>query len=79
MRHDVQAALGTLSRQQRACVVLRFWDDLTVREIAAALGVAEGTVKRYLSTAVARLADVLGPGTVPVPEETILVREGDLR
>ena len=79
VRHDVQAALGTLSRQQRACVVLRFWDDLTVREIAAALGVAEGTVKRYLSTAVARLADVLGPGTVPVPEETILVREGDLR
>jgi len=78
-RQDVQAALDTLSRQQRACVVLRFWDDLTVREIAGVLGVAEGTVKRYLSTAVARLGDLLGPDAVPMPDETVLVQGGDPR
>jgi RNA polymerase sigma-70 factor (ECF subfamily) len=75
-RQDVQRALDGLSRQQRACVVLRFWDDLTVREIAGVLGVADGTVKRYLSTAVARLAEVLGPQTVLLPEETVLVEGG---
>jgi RNA polymerase sigma-70 factor (ECF subfamily) len=74
-RQDVQAALDGLSRQQRACVVLRFWDDLTVPEIAGTLGIAEGTVKRYLSTAVGRLAEVLGPQTV-LPDETVLIEGG---
>ena len=78
-RHDVQAALDGLSRRQRACVVLRYWDDLQVRDIAAVLGVAEGTVKRYLSTAVARLAEVLGPQAALLPSETVLVHEGDRR
>lgn len=81
-RRDVQDALDTLSPQQRACVVLRYWDDLTVREIAGVLGIAEGTVKRYLSTAVARLGDALGPRAADgadTPDETILVHGGDPR
>jgi DNA-directed RNA polymerase specialized sigma24 family protein len=40
--------------------VLRFYDDLTVPQIAAQLGLADGTVKRYLADASARLAEVLG-------------------
>jgi DNA-directed RNA polymerase specialized sigma24 family protein len=59
--------------------VLRYWDDLQVRDIAAVLGIAEGTVKRYLSTAVARLAEVLGPQAALLPSETVLVHEGDRR
>jgi RNA polymerase sigma-70 factor (ECF subfamily) len=58
---DVQAALRALSPQQRACVVLRFYDDLTVPEIADRLGLAAGTVKRYLSLAMAHLEGLLGP------------------
>jgi RNA polymerase sigma factor (sigma-70 family) len=54
-------ALGDLSPRQRACVVLRYYQDLPVAEIASALGVAEGTVKRHLSEAIARLALRLSP------------------
>lgn len=60
-RHDVQAALDQLSPQQRACVVLRYYDDLAVPDIAERLGLAPGTVKRYLSVAVGRLGGILGP------------------
>ena len=58
---DVRAALGLLSPQERACVVLRHFDDLTVPVIAETLGLAEGTVKRYLSDAHTKLGVVLTP------------------
>ena len=58
---DVRAALATLRPQPRACVVLRFYDDLTVPEIADRLGLAQGTVKRYLSDAASALEELLGP------------------
>jgi DNA-directed RNA polymerase specialized sigma24 family protein len=35
---------------------LRYYEDLPVAEIAKALGVAEGTVKRYLSEALPQMA-----------------------
>ncbi|MBB6565623.1 SigE family RNA polymerase sigma factor [Kribbella sandramycini] len=63
---DVRRALGTLSPKQRACVVLRYYEDLTVPEIADQLGCAQGTVKRHLSDARVKLATQLA-----VPEETM--------
>lgn len=57
---DVQRALATLSPRERACVVLRYYDDCTVAQVAAQLGLADGTVKRYLADASAKLAAVLG-------------------
>lgn len=65
-RLDVQEALATLSPRERACVVLRHYDDLPIADVAGRLGLSVGTVKRYLSDAHRRLADVLGadaPGT----------------
>lgn len=59
-RTDVQDALASLSPQQRAVVVMRYYDDLTVGAIADRLGIADGTVKRYLSVAGTRLATLLG-------------------
>lgn len=56
---EVRRALSTLSPRQRACVVLRYYEDLTVAEIAAELGCAEGTVKRHLADARAKLATQL--------------------
>ncbi len=56
---DVRAALRELPPREQVCVVLRFFDDLTVPQIAARLGIAEGTVKRYLSDARARLLPLL--------------------
>ena len=60
-RVDVVEALRHLPRQQRACVVLRFYEDLTVAEIAQQLSVSEGAVKRYLSMGVRALEALLGP------------------
>lgn len=57
---DVQRALAALSPRERACVVLRYYDDCTVHQVALQLGIAEGTVKRYLSDASAKLAAELG-------------------
>lgn len=56
---DVRAALRLLTPRERACIVLRFFDDLTVPQIADRLRLAQGTVKRYLSDASARLAVLL--------------------
>jgi RNA polymerase sigma-70 factor (ECF subfamily) len=78
-RRDVRAALARLAPQQRACVVLRYYDDLTVPEIADRMGLAEGTVKRYLSLAVGRLEDLLGPLAPPLAATTVLVTDGDAR
>jgi RNA polymerase sigma factor (sigma-70 family) len=58
-RADVAAALGRLAPRERACVVLRYFEDLTVPQVADALNLAQGTVKRYLSDATATLRDVL--------------------
>ncbi len=56
---DVRAALDLLTPQERACVIAFYYDDLTVAAVAAQLGLAEGTVKRYLANARGRLRGVL--------------------
>jgi RNA polymerase sigma-70 factor (ECF subfamily) len=58
-RADVAAALARLAPRERACVVLRYFEDLTVPQIAEALGLAQGTVKRYLADATGTLRSVL--------------------
>lgn len=56
---DVGAALNHLSPRERACIVLRHFDDLPVAEIAAELRIGEGAVKRYLFDATRKLRDLL--------------------
>ena len=63
---DVRSALALLAPRERACVALRYFDDLPVRDIAAELGIGEGAVKRYLSDGTRKLRDVLG---VAVPAD----------
>jgi RNA polymerase sigma-70 factor (sigma-E family) len=48
-------ALAGLPPRQRAAVVLRYWEDLSITETAALLGVSAGTVKSQVSRALAAL------------------------
>ena len=59
-RDAVALALEALTPQVRACVVLRYYDDLTVAQIADRLGLALGTVKRYLHDGGVALRGELG-------------------
>jgi|SRR5215469_12172434 len=59
IRDAVLTAMDGLSARQRACIVLRFYEDLPVAEVARVLGLQVGTVSRYLSEAVARLGELL--------------------
>ncbi|MCU1401602.1 MAG: putative polymerase ECF-subfamily sigma factor [Acidimicrobiales bacterium] len=52
-------AVRALPAQQRAAVVLRYVDDLSVAEIAIVLKVADGTVKSSLSRARTTLSKML--------------------
>lgn len=48
-RLDLMRRLRSLAPRQAACLVLRYYDDLAVADIARALGIGQGSVKRYLS------------------------------
>lgn len=58
---DVQRALLALSTQQRVCLVLHYYVDLPVAEIADMLNVSAGTVKRHLVDGRQRLGRLLRP------------------
>lgn len=55
-RLDLWQELSRLAPRERACVVLRYYDDLTVDGIASELGISSGAVKRYLSDGLAKMA-----------------------
>ena len=58
-RDEVVRALGTLPVRMRAVLVLRFFDDLTEAQTAAALGCGVGTVKSQTSRGLARMRALL--------------------
>lgn len=60
-RTAVSAALRRLPTRQREAVVLRYYGQLTESEIAAAMGVSNGSVKSYLHRGMAALTTTLEP------------------
>ena len=58
-RDELGRALESLNPDQRIVVVLRFWADLTVDDIAARLGVPAGTVKSRLHHSLRALRSTL--------------------
>jgi RNA polymerase sigma-70 factor (ECF subfamily) len=53
------AALRSLSPRQRAVFILRHYEDLSLEEIGASLGLEVGTVKAHMARAVAKLREDL--------------------
>ena len=56
---ELFAAFDELSVQQRAVTYLTYWQDMSVAQVAATLGVSDGTVRRQLARARDRLRGVL--------------------
>ena len=61
MRRIVEQALGRLSSEEREVVLLRHFEGMKFREVAATLGISESTVKSRMRYAMDKLANVLRP------------------
>ena len=59
-RQALRRALALLPARQRACVVLRFYEDLSEAQVADVLDCSVGTVKSSTSRALVRLRAELG-------------------
>ncbi|MGA2864070.1 MAG: RNA polymerase sigma factor [Verrucomicrobiota bacterium] len=55
----LQQALGRLSLPHREVVILRFYEDMKIHEIAAHLGISRGTVKSRLHYSIERLQQLV--------------------
>lgn len=64
-RLDIRRAMDSLSPRERACVALRYLEDLSVEHTAAQLGLSTGAVKRYVHDGLARLNAALGTSASP--------------
>jgi RNA polymerase sigma-70 factor (sigma-E family) len=62
-RMVLQRALVEVPPRQRAALVLRFWEDLSVDETAKALGCSAGTVKSQVSRGLAAMRELVPANT----------------
>jgi RNA polymerase sigma factor (sigma-70 family) len=62
LRLAMATVLSGLPRRQREVVVLRFLVGLAPADVAAALGIGQGSMRRYLDRALRRLRERLGDG-----------------
>jgi RNA polymerase sigma factor (sigma-70 family) len=72
-RIDLHEELRKLTPRERACLVLRYYDDLKVDDIAETLELSSGAVKRYVSDGLAKMAISLTepePHSMPAPERS---------
>lgn len=61
--------LRGLPPRQRAAIVLRYYEDLSVTQTAEIMGCSPGSVKTHVSIGLSKLRDRLGPAFDLVPTE----------
>ncbi len=59
VRPEVLEAVARLSLRQRAVIVLTYWEDLDPAQVAQRLQISDGSVRRHLARARARLREEL--------------------
>ncbi|MFF2146236.1 SigE family RNA polymerase sigma factor [Kitasatospora sp. NPDC058190] len=74
LRLTLLRALGELPAQDRAVLVLRFWEDRSVEETAAVMRLSSTAVRSRSSRALARMRDKFETGTA---EEKAVLRHGN--
>ena len=67
-REQLQLALDQLSDEFRLPLVMFYFEELSYKEIAAQLNIADGTVMSRLSRAKSQLRKLLAPAVVPNEE-----------
>jgi RNA polymerase sigma-70 factor (ECF subfamily) len=60
-RRRIREAFRALPTRQREVFALRYVEESSTAEVAAALGLSPGSVKRHLFRAIRRLRSALGP------------------
>lgn len=68
-RNALLAAVNRLSLQQRTVIILHYYNELSVQEIAAVTGTLSGTVKSRLFTARRKLRQSLADSEYFVGED----------
>ncbi len=76
-RARVAHALSLLEAEQRDALLLHVWGGLTHSEVAASLGIPQGTAASRIARARARLRDLLGSDEAREKDLTVLRRERD--
>ncbi|MGG4442013.1 sigma-70 family RNA polymerase sigma factor [Brevibacillus fortis] len=61
-RIQIEEALARLSPHYRRIIILKYFEDRTIRDIAQVLGQPEGTIKTWLHKALGALRKDLGKG-----------------
>ncbi len=69
LRDELERAFGRLSTDQRAVLVLMYYRDQTIPEIAESLGIPEGTVKSRLHYARSAMRAAVEADGRPVTQE----------
>ena len=57
--HDLMTAIAALDVDLRVAVILRYWADLTVDDVAERLAIPAGTVKSRLHRAIGQMRSQL--------------------
>jgi RNA polymerase sigma-70 factor (sigma-E family) len=65
LRLAVAAALERLPPRQRATLVLRYWEDLSVEDTAEAMGCSPGTVKSQCAKGLRKMRELLNESAAP--------------
>lgn len=71
LRQRLLQTLAAVPPRQRAVLVLRFWEDLSVEQVAGLLNCSSGTVKSQTAKGLERLRGLLGAATLAEMKEQL--------